>query len=139
MGEYELRKELKLIGYDNIEINEEESTIKLKLEGSSIDLGGIAKGYITDKIIEFYKLNGIRRGIINLGGNVKVFGNRDEKNLCQIGILEPVKHSSESVCAVLAENLSVVTSGSYERAFIMDGKTYSHIILPNLLVLWHLL
>lgn len=96
-----------------------------------IDLGGIAKGYIADKVIELYKENNIKSAIINLGGNIKVLGRKEEDKLWEIGIYEPEKHSNNIVCTINLENKSIVTSGAYERGFICGDKYYHHIINPK--------
>ena len=64
-------------------------------KNQKIDLGGIAKGYIADKIIDFYKENNIDSAIINIGGNIKVLGQKDENSFWSIGIYEPKKHSEK--------------------------------------------
>lgn len=58
-------------------------------EKQKIDLGGIAKGYIADQIIEFYKNNNIESAIINIGGNIKVLGRKNKEELWNVGIFEP--------------------------------------------------
>lgn len=106
-------------------------SIKLCNKDSMIDLGGIAKGYIADKVIELYKENNIESGIINLGGNIKVLGKKEKDNLWEIGIYEPQKHSNNIVCTIKAEDKSIVTSGAYERGFICNDKYYHHILNPK--------
>ncbi len=118
-----------LINYEDIILDEVNKGVMLKGKNQKIDLGGIAKGYIADKIIEFYKENKIKSAMINIGGNVKILGRKDE-NPWNIGIYEPKKHSNEIVCSVELEDVSIVTSGLYERALIYDGKLYHNILNP---------
>lgn len=122
---------LSLVNYEDILLNEDNKEIMLRHSKQKIDLGGIAKGYIADKIVEFYKLNNIKSAIVNIGGNVKVLGKKDKENMWQIGISKPEKHSKETICSLRLEDTSVVTSGGYERAFIYEGKTYHHILNPK--------
>lgn len=127
----EISNLLSLVDYKNIELNYEEKSVKLKKDNMKIDLGGIAKGYIADKIIEFYKKKNVKCAIINLGGNIKVLGQKEDV-LWNVGIVVPEKHSRDIACSLkVKDNMSVVTSGSYERAFICDGKLYHHIINPK--------
>lgn len=94
------------------------------LKDSSIDLGGIAKGYIADRLVEFLKQNGAQEGIVNVGGNVCCFG----KKQVNIGIKKPF--SNDIIATVRGGESAYVTSGIYERYIKKDGKIYHHIIDP---------
>ncbi|EJT6665689.1 FAD:protein FMN transferase [Clostridium perfringens] len=129
--EKEIKDFLKLVNYCDIKIDEENESVMLLNKNQKIDLGGIAKGYIADKIIEFYERNNVKSAIINIGGNVKVLGKKEDENLWKVGIVEPLKHSVENICAIDVSNKSVVTSGDYERGFICKDKYYHHILNPQ--------
>ena len=75
-----------------------------------IDLGGIAKGYIVDEIVKFLQKEGIKKGIVNAGGDLKVFG---EKNY-RIAIRNPFK-KKKNFKVITVKNKAVCTSGLYER------------------------
>lgn len=122
-----LSAELKKVGYQNIVINGNEITLK---NGAQIDLGGIAKGYIADKIKEHFTENGVKKAIINLGGNVLMLGQKDSDTLWTVGIQHPDKARNESLGTVKVKDKSVVTSGVYERYFEVDGKIYHHLLNP---------
>lgn len=92
------------------------------LGGTIIDLGAVAKGYIADKTVDFLKNKGIDEGLVNLGGNIAVFGD----NYVNIGIKNPFGVGTKATVKV--KNTSVVTSGTYERCFTADGKTYHHVL-----------
>lgn len=119
-----------LVNYKDIILDEKNLRVMLLKKDMKIDIGGIAKGYIADKIIELYKENGINSGIINLGGNVKVLGRKEEDLMWTVGIVKPEKHTDENVAALSIEDMSVVTSGAYERAVEYNGRLYHHIINP---------
>ena len=115
----EIAEALKSVDYQSIQIVDN----KINLNGRQIDLGGIAKGYIADKILEYFKQKNVSEGIIDLGGNLVVFGNRDYK----IGIKKPFS-SDEYAATLTLKNKTVVTSGVYERYIEKDGKYYHHIL-----------
>jgi thiamine biosynthesis lipoprotein len=116
----EIAEALKNIDYEAIEIVGEE----INLNGKKIDLGSIAKGYIADKTKDFLLKNGATEGIVNLGGNVVIFGKE-----YKIGIQKPF---SDSIAANLyLKDKSVVTSGIYQRYIETDDRLYHHIIDPE--------
>lgn len=114
----EIAEALKNVDYETIEIKNK----KINLNGKKIDLGGIAKGYIADKLKDFFEKKGVKNGIINLGGNIYTFGKQTT-----LGIADP-KNTSEAILRLDAKDLSLVTAGTYQRNMTVDGKTYHHIL-----------
>ena len=106
----------------------ENNTVTLPA-GMEIDLGGIAKGYIADKVAEM--LEGKASGVIlSLGGNVYVLGRKPDGAAYNVGIQDPDGKSGEVMAVVSTTDSSVVTSGIYERQFVKDGTLYHHILDP---------
>lgn len=122
-----IKAQLAKVDYKNIVIDGNNVTLK---NGAQIDFGGIAKGYIADKISEYLKSQGVERAIINLGGNVLMLGNKAPETLWTVGIQHPDKDRNESLATVKVEDKSIVTSGIYERYFKVDGKVYHHLLNP---------
>ena len=118
----EIEEAIKNVNYERIKADGE----KVFLDGTEIDLGGIAKGYIADKLLSFFKEKNVADGIINLGGNVIVFGDKEKS----VGIAKPFSEN-EIVAKVKLKNKSIVTSGTYERFIDIDGKIYHHILDPK--------
>ncbi len=97
--------------------------------GMTIDLGAIAKGYITDQIADFLKAGGVESGYLNFGGNVLTIGHKPDGSEWNIGIQDPLgKRDQNIVGAARVSDQAVVTSGIYERGFDLDGVRYHHIL-----------
>lgn len=94
-----------------------------------INLGAIAKGYITDRLKEKLRDEGVDSALINLGGNTYAMGKKLTGENWKIGIQSP-KDESSVIGYITAENLAVVTSGDYQRYVKINGKRYHHILDP---------
>lgn len=99
-------------------------------EGMILDLGAIAKGYIADRIKDFFLENGIDRAIINLGGNVLCVGSKNANSNFTIGIKKPFATDNTALVNLSLSDKSAVSSGTYERYFRDGGKLYHHILNP---------
>ncbi len=115
----EIAEALKSVDYQDILIKEDTAD----LGGKKIDLGGIGKGYIADRLLDYFREKNTKSGIINLGGNIIVFGERDYN----IGIKKPFT-ADEVLINVSLSNRSIVTSGIYERYIERSGQIYHHIL-----------
>ena len=113
-----------------INFNQKDASVDFDMEGMKIDLGGIAKGYTSTKIMDIYKNCGVTSGLVNLGGNVQVLGTKTDGSAWRIGIQDP-QNSESYLGALSVADKAVITSGGYERYFEQDGKTYHHIIDPT--------
>lgn len=96
--------------------------------GMGLDLGGIAKGYIADKLREYLSENGVDSALINLGGNVLTLGGKPDGSNFTIGVQKPFGQNSDILGACRLKGMSVVTSGIYERYFVEDDRLYHHIL-----------
>lgn len=113
---------LEKVNYKNIVKGENSISLKNNAE---IDLGGIAKGYMADKISDFLVKNGVKSGIVNLGGNITVIGKKDNGEF-NIGIKSPFEEGN--IATISCSDRSVVTSGVYQRYFENDGEFYHHLL-----------
>ncbi|MBR2406172.1 MAG: FAD:protein FMN transferase [Clostridia bacterium] len=117
---------LKTVDYRAMSVDGQTVTLTI---GGSIDLGGIAKGYIADRLRELLEQEGVTSAVVDLGGNIVVCGSKNGDDW-RVGIKDPADVSS--LCAVVTgQNLSVVTSGIYERGFTLDGVRYHHLLSPK--------
>lgn len=103
----------------------------MKKSNIKLDLGAFAKGYVTEKVSEYFEENGCTKYLINAGGNVKV-GESYKIGKYKVGLEEPF-NTSNVYKTLSVENTSIVTSGSYQRYYEVDGKNYNHIINPKTL------
>ena len=114
------------VGYENI-VFLENNQVKL-LNGAQVDLGGIGKGYATDLVTK-----DISTPILaSLGGNIGAYGENpnSDNGLWSIGLADPDNNSSY-IASIKIKDLSIVTSGDYERYFEQDGVRYHHIFDPK--------
>lgn len=109
-----------------------ETTLTINKKDCGIDFGAVGKGFAGDKSVKKLKELGYTSGILNLGGNVSVFGENPKRTDCSfvIGIRDPFD-SSNIYVSVKVNDTNVVTAGGYERYFEYNGKIYHHIIDPD--------
>lgn len=105
--------------------------LSFQKEGMGLDLGAIAKGFISDRIKDFLVSKGIKSATINLGGNVLCIGNRPGNTPFRIGIQKPFADRNETAAVIEITDKSVISSGIYERYFEKDGTLYHHILNPK--------
>ena len=129
--EIDIKNSLTHIGFDKLEIDEENSRIKILDPKCRLDFGAIAKGYAADRVIEIYKSMGIQDAVLSVGGNAYAIGKNPSNKPFKIGIRNPDKDENSIIGYINASNLSVVTSGDYERFFMQDGVLYHHILDPK--------
>ncbi|MDO5754813.1 MAG: FAD:protein FMN transferase [Tissierellia bacterium] len=134
----ELKEAKKSANLEDIIIKD--NKVFLNNEKMSLDLGAVAKGYATEKIAQTLEEEGLTSFILNAGGNVKAVGKPLEKNRDQwgIGIQNPHVFEDDSspsiVKAYYGNDISVVTSGDYQRFYEVDGVKLHHIIDPDTLM-----
>lgn len=105
--------------------------ISVKSE-NEINLGAVAKGFVTEKLVDILASEGVSSALINLGGNAYAMGKKITGENWKIGIQNPNEKDENSIIGVItAENLAVITSGDYQRYFESDGIKYHHIFDPK--------
>jgi thiamine biosynthesis lipoprotein len=126
----ELGQALSQVGWHWIRL-EERGAEKLR-EGVSVDLGAIAKGYAVDRAVQAMRSTGVRGGLVQCGGDLRVFGPAEHGPRWHIGINDPFAPEGEVRPEVLLiSDLAVSTSGNYRRFFTIQGRRLSHIIDPR--------
>lgn len=126
----EIKPLLNYMDINNIKIDESKNEVSFKDSNMKIDLGAIAKGYTSSKIIDIFKENNIKSGMVTLGGNVQVLGKKPDGSLWKVGIQNPIGED-EYLGVLQTSDKAVITSGGYERNFTKNGKIYHHILDPS--------
>ena len=126
--EEEIEEAISLVDYQRIIL--EANQIRLEKKGMQIDLGGIAKGYAVDKAIEALKKNGIKRALVNAGGDLYALGTDRQGEKWQIGVQDP-REEDKIIDIIKVKDKAVATSGDYRRYFSLEGKRFSHIVNPK--------
>ncbi len=123
---------LKNIDVSKIKYNKKKRQITLP-ENYKIDLGGIAKGYTSSRLMEIFKKYKLDGGIVSLGGNVQTYGHKDGSKNWKVAIENPETSpfDGDYLGVLKITDKAVITSGSYERYFEKDGKRYHHILDPK--------
>lgn len=127
-SEEEIQNLLKYVDSQKIKIDEKTNIVTLE-KNMKIDLGGIAKGYTSQRIAKIYKKDGVKSGVISLGGNVQAIGKKTDGSRWKVGIQSP-DDTESMIGGYEAADEAVITSGAYERYFEKNGKRYHHIIDP---------
>ena len=117
------------IDYHNVKV--EGNTVTLTDPMTKIDLGGIAKGYIADRLKDYLQSEGVEHALINLGGNKLAVGSKTDGSSFRIGLQKPFEPDGTPIAVLEVDDQSVVTSGNYERYFEKDGTIYHHILNPD--------
>jgi thiamine biosynthesis lipoprotein len=126
----EAKKQVRLINYKNIELDEAGRTVFLKEKGMRIGFGGIGKGYAADRAKGVLLEKGVQSGIVNAAGDLTAWGNQPNGHPWTIGIADP-NALREAFSYLEVSNLSIATSGNYEKYVMIGGKKYSHTINPK--------
>jgi len=126
----ELKKAAMHTDIDKLIINEADNTVFLSDPEMTLDVGAIAKGYAVEETAKWMRKKGIKGYILNVGGNVSIIGSRPDGKEWTVGIENPDTENKENpyIAYLNFSDMSLVTSGSYQRFYVVDGKSYNHII-----------
>ena len=118
------------VDFRHVHLDDEARTVRLLAEDVHIGLGGIAKGAIVDHAVMVLKRRGLRRFVVNAGGDIYANGRNDGGRLWWVAIRHP-RDLLENLAVLPVANMAVVTSGDYERYITIDGRMYCHILDPR--------
>lgn len=133
-GEYQIPKTeaisriLRNTGFERVQLSGNAVTVP---DGFQIDLGALAKGFTSDKIMDIMRKNDVSSAIVSLGGNVQAVGTKPDGSQWKVAVRDPFAPDTD-MCVVEIGSKAVITSGNYERFFTgSDGKNYWHILDPS--------
>ncbi len=130
-----LKEAVSHVDYRKVKVDDDQ--VALQDPEMEIDLGGIAKGYIADHLTRWLEERGVVSAVIDLGGNIVAIGGKSAgllelpKQDFTIGIKDPKSESGQLLGVFSCSDKTVVTSGTYERYVVKDGKKYHHILNPE--------
>ncbi|MEG1973056.1 MAG: FAD:protein FMN transferase [Oscillospiraceae bacterium] len=119
-----------LVNYKKLALDKEKSTGFLEIKGASVDLGGVAKGFLAEKALDIAKKHKVT-GYISVGGNMAVLGKKPLGGSFKIGIKSPRSGESDILGTVKLHDETMATTGDYERFFIENGERYHHVLDPK--------
>lgn len=128
-----LQEALKHTSIDLLEINQEAKTVRITDPNATIDVGAIGKGYATEKAAQYLENKGCTSYVLNIGGNIRIIGTKVDGDGWVTGIKDP-KNTETYAFYTKISNTSCVTSGDYERYFMVGSEKYHHIIDANTLM-----
>jgi thiamine biosynthesis lipoprotein len=125
-----------MVGYEKLILDGNDRTVHFAVDGMRLDLGGIAKGYAVDMAAQAMQNCGAIGGMVDAGGNIRLFGCPGQgKDYWLIGLQNPTEardlNSGKSLLVLKLNNISISTSGDYQRFVTIGGKKFSHIIDTN--------
>ena len=125
----EIAKAKSLVSWKDIVIDEAKSSVFLRRKGMALDLGSTSKGFAADDVAALIRKAGVKKAVIDLGGNVLVVGSRPDGAPWRVGLQNPFSgERGDYIGIARLVDKTMVTSGVYERYFIKDGVRYHHIL-----------
>jgi len=128
----QIREALYVVGYRHVQLNARKRTVHFDRPGVEIDPGGVGKGYAVDRMVEILRARGFRNALVAASGSsILGLGNPpDEPRGWPISIADPWDHR-KNAAQVFLKDMSLSTSGSYEKSFRVAGHRYTHIMDPR--------
>ncbi|MFK7808369.1 MAG: FAD:protein FMN transferase, partial [Saprospiraceae bacterium] len=126
----EIKNSVAKVGFENILLNKDSSSVFLPNRGMKIGFGGIGKGYAADQAKALLMAKGVNAGIINASGDMNTWGKQPNGNEWKVAITNPL-NKNKTFALLPISNGAVVTSGNYEKQVVFEGKKYTHIIDPR--------
>ena len=125
-----IKEAISKVGYEKIILDRDQQTVFLKEKEMKIGFGGIGQGYVGNRCKQLMQAMGITAGLINVSGDIVTWGKQPDGSKWRIGIADP-QHKTNVISWLSVSDISVVTSGGYEKFAIINGQRYGHILDPR--------
>jgi len=122
-----LSEALSLVDYRQVSVDKRRKKVGIATRHAQIDLGGIAKGYAVDCAADVLRSHGVRRGVIDAGGDILALGAPLHAEGWTIGIQHPFR-AGELAATVRIRDEAIATSGNYEKYISFEDKRYGHLM-----------
>ena len=119
---------------NNLVIDAKNCTVTITDPQMKLDVGAIAKGYAVEMIAQRLESRGVTGYVLNVGGNVRAIGAKADGAPWTVGLENPMGEGEDYLCYLGLTGQTLVTSGSYQRYYLVNGKRYHHIIHPDTLM-----
>ena len=134
----ELESAAKHMDIHDIHLDRQAGTVYLEDPEMRLDVGAVAKGYTAQRLADTLREAGVTNALLSLGGNVVTIGSRGDGKPWRVGIQNPDPGAENPYVQVVdLTDMCLVTSGTYQRFYEVDGTRYHHIINPELLMPWN--
>lgn len=127
-GPQQIESALALVDYRHVRLDD--ATVRLARSGMQLDFGGIAKGYAVDQAVETLRQEGVRQGMVNAGGDLRLLGQHPDGAPWVVGVQHPLT-PSRLLLALSLDGGAVATSGNYMRYRVYNGRRYGHLLHPQ--------
>jgi len=127
-----LREAAKHTDISGVIVDETAGTVYLSDAEEQLDIGAVAKGYAAQRVADDMRAQGVTSMLLSVGGNVCAIGGRPDGSAWRVAVQDPA--SGGTLCTLEVRDESLVTSGTYQRYYTVDGKRYHHIIDPDTLM-----
>lgn len=129
-GPKQLEAALALVDYGRVHLDDASGTVRLARPGMQLDFGGVAKGYAVDQAVEALRQHGVRAGMVNAGGDLRLLGHHPDGDPWVVGVQHPLA-PARLLLALSLDDSAVATSGNYLRYRVYNGQRYGHLLHPQ--------
>ena len=119
------------VGYKSLEVRSDPPALKKLVDGLEVDLSSIAPGYAVDRIVEILMARGVENLMVEIGGEVRAIGRRQDGKPWRVAVERPLVERREMQMALPLVDAAISTAGDYRKYFEHEGRKYSHIIDPT--------
>ncbi len=129
-GPTQIEAALALVDHRRVYLDDANDTVRLAQPGMRLDLGGVAKGYAVDRAVTALQQNGVRQGMVNAGGDLRLLGRHPDDDPWVVGIQHPLA-TARLLLALSLDGGAVATSGNYLRYRVYNGRRHGHVLHPQ--------